>query len=146
MGYYTDRAKVLRPVIEQASTSLPDSEAFSAPELFPRWDGDSHAYVAGDRVDYMGKLYKCLQNHTSQADWTPDKAVSLWVEIPDPSIEWPEWKQPTGAHDAYAKGDKFIIQAKKLNPRFLIMISIGSLILTRTPTNLVFMGGVKQSK
>ena len=106
MGYYTDRAKVLRPVIEQASTSLPDSEAFSAPELFPRWDGNGHEYKTGDRVDYMGKLYKCLQNHTSQADWTPDKAVSLWVEIPDPSIEWPEWKQPTGAHDAYAKGDK----------------------------------------
>lgn len=106
MGYYTDRAKVLRPVIEQASTSLSDSDAFSAPELFPRWNAESHVYETGDRVDYNGLLYKCLQDHVSQADWTPDKAVSLWVEVPDPSIEWPEWKQPVGAHDAYAKGDK----------------------------------------
>ena len=53
-----------------------------------------------------GKLYKCLQAHTSQADWTPDTAVSLWVSISDPAEEWPEWSQPLGAHDAYSKGAK----------------------------------------
>lgn len=106
MGYYTDRARALRPVIEQASASLSDADAYSAAELFPRWDGDGHAYKTGDRVDYNGLLYKCLQDHTSQTDWTPDKAVSLWVEVADPSIEWPEWKQPVGAHDAYNTGDK----------------------------------------
>ena len=106
MGYYTDRARALRPVIEQASTSLSDADAYGAAELFPRWDGDSHSYKTGDRVDYNGLLYKCLQDHTSQTDWTPDKAVSLWVEIADPSIEWPEWKQPVGTQDAYVAGAK----------------------------------------
>ena len=106
MGYYTERAKVLRPVIEQASSSLSDADAYGAAELFPRWDSNSHAYKTGDRVDYNGLLYKCLQDHTSQADWTPDAAVSLWVEVADPAIEWPEWKQPVGAHDAYNTGDK----------------------------------------
>ncbi len=106
MGYYTDRARALRPVIEQASTSLSDADAYGAAELFPRWDGDSHTYKTGDRVAYFNLLYKCLQDHTSQADWTPDKAVSLWVEVADPSIEWPEWKRPSGAHDAYNTGDK----------------------------------------
>ena len=51
-------------------------------------------------------LYKCLQAHTSQADWTPDTAVSLWVSISDPAEEWPEWSQPLGAHDAYEQGAK----------------------------------------
>ena len=103
---YVEDAKRLRPIIEEASKSLSDETAINAPELFPRWEPDSHPYKTGDRVDYNSKLYKCIQDHTSQADWTPEAAVSLWVEIADPSTEWPEWKQPTGAHDAYAKGDK----------------------------------------
>lgn len=102
---YVERAKQLRPLIEKASKSLSDEDAYGAPELFPAWKNET-AYTKDDRVQYEVKLYKCLQSHTSQADWTPDVAVSLWVEIPDPSQEWPEWKQPTGAQDAYMKGDK----------------------------------------
>lgn len=103
---YIERAKELRPLIEKAAVSLTDEDAFSAPELFPKWISEGHEYKANDRVQYEGKLYKCLQAHTSQEDWTPDAAVSLWVEVSDPAIEWPEWKQPAGAHDAYNKGDK----------------------------------------
>ena len=75
-------------------------------EMFPEWTPDSYPYFAGERVLYNGLHYRCIQNHTSQADWTPDTAVSLWVEIANPTQEWPEWKQPAGAHDAYNKGDK----------------------------------------
>ena len=75
-------------------------------EIYPQWNGNAVSYFAGEKVDYESKHYKCIQNHTSQSDWTPDTAVSLWVEIADPAEEWPEWKQPTGAHDAYAKGAK----------------------------------------
>lgn len=103
---YIERAIELRPLIEKASISLADEDAYYAPELFPVWSPNSREYVADARVQYNVKLYKCLQAHTSQADWTPDVAVSLWVEVPDPAIEFPEWKQPTGAHDAYNKGDK----------------------------------------
>ena len=98
-------AKRLRRLIEQTSATLTDTEALEGVELFPMWKTD-HAYVAGDRVQYEGKLYKCLQAHTSQDDWTPDVSVSLWVEVSDPSIEYPDWKQPVGAQDAYMKGDK----------------------------------------
>lgn len=99
------KAKRLRKLIEQTSATLTDTEALEGVELFPMWKTD-HAYAIGDRVQYECKLYKCLQAHTSQDDWTPDAAVSLWVEVSDPSIEWPEWKQPVGAQDAYMKGDK----------------------------------------
>ena len=103
---YIKRAKELRPLIEKAAVSLTDEDAFSVPELFPKWISKGHEYQINDRARYEGKLYKCLQAHTSQEDWTPDAAVSLWVEVSDPAIEWPEWKQPAGAHDAYNKGDK----------------------------------------
>ena len=74
--------------------------------VMPEWNPNGYGYFTGERVTYDGNFYRCIQSHTSQADWAPDKAVSLWVEISDPADEWPEWKQPTGAHDAYQNGDK----------------------------------------
>lgn len=98
------KAKALRRMIEKMSAELPDNEAYETPELFPAWT--IKEYATGDRVQYQGTLFKCLQSHTAQSDWTPDTAVSLWVRVDDPAVEWPEWVQPTGAHDAYAKGAK----------------------------------------
>ena len=99
-----EKAKTLRKKIESMSAELTDSDALEVPELFPKWT--LKEYAVGDRVRYEDILYKCLQAHTSQSAWTPDVAVSLWVRVDDPSIEFPEWKQPTGAQDAYAKGAK----------------------------------------
>ena len=70
-------------------------------------------YVTGNIRQYGGKLYRCLQDHASQADWTPDAAPSLWVQIADPSEEWPAWSQPIGAHDAYELGAKVSHNGKK---------------------------------
>lgn len=75
-------------------------------DLFSPWAYPVNYTVGQIRRYTDGKLYKCLQAHTSQADWTPDTAVSLWVSISDPAEEWPEWSQPLGAHDAYSKGAK----------------------------------------
>lgn len=100
-----ERARELRGLIEKASASLDDGTALNAIELFAKWEV-GHEYQTGDRVQYEGHLYKCIQSHTSQADWIPSTAVSLWVEVADPSVEFPEWVQPTGAHDAYMTGDK----------------------------------------
>lgn len=55
---------------------------------------------------HEGKLYRCLQAHASQEDWTPDASPSLWKEIGDPTGEWPVWSQPIGAVDVYEVGDK----------------------------------------
>lgn len=74
-------------------------------ELFPEW-AYPIAYTVGQLRCHNGKLYKCVQAHTSQADWTPDTAASLWSVAADPAEEWPAWSQPVGAHDAYAKGAK----------------------------------------
>lgn len=97
------KAKQLRALIESLAITLDDATALTGVELFPAWATDT-AYAVGDRVQYNGVLYKCVQAHTSQADWMPDATPALWVIV---SIEeWPEWIQPTGAHDAYDKDAK----------------------------------------
>lgn len=74
------RAAELRPVIEAAAVSLSDSEAAKAVELFPVW-AYPVSYAAGDRVGDAGKLYKCVQAHTSQEGWNPAATPALWTVI-----------------------------------------------------------------
>ena len=101
-----ERARELRLIIEAAAQAgLDDDTAITAVELFPAW-AIGVAYAVGARINYGGLLYKCAQAHTSQADWTPDATPALWVRVDDPGEDWPEWRQPAGAHDAYEKGYK----------------------------------------
>lgn len=74
------RAAELRPMIEAAATSLPDSEAAKAVELFPAW-AYPVSYIVGNRVSDGGKLYKCRQAHTSQDGWKPSATPAMWVVI-----------------------------------------------------------------
>lgn len=90
-----------------------DEEAYTMRYLYDEWDKNGKPYLKDDRFMYENKFYKVLQNHESQADWTPDTASGLYVEIPDPSVEYPEWKQPTGAQNAYMTGDKVTFEGKK---------------------------------
>ena len=99
-----ERAMQLRAMIEKASASLGDEDALEAVELFPAWEVERLCKV-DERIRYGGKLYRCVQAHTSQAGWEPDKTPALWTEVAKPG-EIPVWKQPTGAQDAYNKGDK----------------------------------------
>lgn len=106
---YTERAKKMRPYIEKAATNLTDEDALQAVKLFPQWAVE-HAYVVGERLQYKNVLYRVVQAHTSQTDWTPDITPAMFVVV---SLdEWPEFVQPTGAHDAYKKGDKVTFEGK----------------------------------
>ena len=97
------KAKQLRQLIEQLAVTLDDETALTGVELFPTWVVGK-AYAVGDRAQYNGTLYKCIQAHTSQTDWMPSATPALWKTV---SLdEYPEWVQPTGAHDAYNIGDK----------------------------------------
>lgn len=98
------KARQLRKMIERAAVSLPDEDALEAVELFPAWAPDTD-YALNDRVRYEDKLYKVVQAHTSQAQWTPDVTPALFTEVAKPG-EIPVWKQPSGAQDAYQTGDK----------------------------------------
>ena len=62
--------------------------------------------VAGDEVTHLGVTYQVIQPHTLSACWVPGQVPALYKVKPAPGEEWPEFVQPTGAHDAYNKGDK----------------------------------------
>ena len=93
-----------RKRIEQAAVSLPDEDALDAPEMYPHWR-EYMTLAVNDRICYRDKLYRVVQAHTTQAGWEPDIAPALFTEVAKPG-EIPDWKQPTGAQDAYMKGDK----------------------------------------
>lgn len=96
-------AIALRKKLELASAWTDDADALECIELFPHWVAGK-SVIVGERLQYDSNLYKCIQAHTTQADWTPDATPALWVRV---SVEeWPEWVQPTGAADAYNTGDK----------------------------------------
>lgn len=91
--------------------NLSDENAVLVMALFPAWKTKTK-YKVGDRVRYEDNLYKTIQEHDSQEDWLPTTASSLYVMISDPAIEYPDFKQPTGAHDVYNTGDKVTFEGK----------------------------------
>ena len=95
------------PVQDAIETLLPiltDEQAEAVTSMYPEWAAGTD-YAVGVRVQYDGKLYRCVQAHTSQEGWEPPVTPALWVRTAQEG-EIPVWVQPTGAHDAYNKGDK----------------------------------------
>lgn len=79
-------------------------------DIFPVWE-PGVAYKTDDRVRFEDRLFRVVQAHTSQADWSPTSATSLFTEIAPPNVI-ADWKQPTGAHDTYHIGDKVTFNGK----------------------------------
>lgn len=82
-----------------------DTTALRMVEFYPEWIA-GQAYTAGYKVQHGGKLWRCLQDHTSQDGWEPDIAPSMWAKvlIPDETVI-PEWEQPDSTNP-YSAGDK----------------------------------------
>ena len=91
---------------------IDDVTATEHADLFEAWVTDKD-YTAQKIVSRPSGLYKCVQAHRSQADWTPEATPALWTKIGDPSEEYPEWSQPLGAHDAYPLSAKVSHNGKK---------------------------------
>ena len=99
-------------VRQQINTlTVDDQTALRMLEYYPAPDAAS--YAAGDRIQYNGKLYKCLQAHTAQADWNPIDAPSLWAEVlaGQGGTEIGEWVQPDSTNP-YMRGDKVNYKGK----------------------------------
>lgn len=105
MGRYLEAAKVLRAAMDAAAAVLTDEQALKAAALYPAWSAQD-TYDAGERVRFDGTLYKCLQPHAAQPDWTPTAAPSLWAKVLVSDTGEPlPWEQPESANP-YMKGDK----------------------------------------
>ena len=96
--------------------NLTDEQALQVPLMFPKWQADKE-YAVGDRVLYLGVLYKVLQAHTSQAGWEPDITPSLFAKnliVKDEDgeqVDIPEWVQPDSTNP-YMIGDKVRFEGK----------------------------------
>ena len=100
-----DLLVAIKKMLQSSTSQLSDEEALEVAALYPTWASKiGYEVSVGERLWYDGKLYKVVQAHTVQEDWTPDVTASLYTEV---SIdEWPAWKQPLGSEDAYNTGDK----------------------------------------
>lgn len=99
-------------IIQKINTiEVDDNTALRMVDFYPEWSA-GQAYTAGFKVQYGGTLYKCLTAHTSQDNWTPDAAPSLFAKvlIPDENII-PEWEQPDSTNP-YMVGDKVTHNSK----------------------------------
>lgn len=114
MALTEDEENMVRAIIAIYKTQAPSLStdvASRAAALFAAWDGNGHAYAEGERVSYEGELYVCLQAHTSQTDWAPTSAPSLWAKVLEaggsdtPTGDIPEWVQPESTN-GYAVGDR----------------------------------------
>ena len=103
-------AEQFRKALQMFAASLDDEKAMEVATIYDPW-AENRAYAVGDFLTYgenkVGdfQLYKVVQAHTSQADWKPDITPALYVAIGLDEQGYPVWSQPTGAHDAYDKGD-----------------------------------------
>ena len=86
-----DEYERTRPLIAEEVTAMlirqqintltvDDNTALRMLEFYPEWASDTD-YTAGYKVHRGGKLWRCIQAHTSQAGWEPENAASLWTEI-----------------------------------------------------------------
>lgn len=100
-----EEAKAIIDALVTLRNSATDEQALKASALYPKWKVGT-AYQKDERVLYDDILYKVLTDHTSQDDWTPDEAPSLFAKvlIPDKNVI-PEWEQPESTNP-YGKGDK----------------------------------------
>ena len=83
MGKILDQAQAISAAIDAKIDAQTDEEALNDKVLYPLWKAGAQALL-GSRMQYGGKLYKCMQAHTTQADWTPSATPALWVEIAAP--------------------------------------------------------------
>lgn len=103
-------AEQLRKALQMFAASLTDEQAMEVAAVYDHWQV-GRTYAVGEFLTFgengVGdpQLYKVAQAHTAQADWQPDKTPALYVAIGLDEKGYPVWSQPTGAHDAYNKGD-----------------------------------------
>ena len=104
MNRYLQKAEEIRKAINKFAENQTDETLIDNKAAFQLWSGNGLEVKAGEIYLYNDELYRVVQNHTTQPDWTPDKTPALYTKI---SVEeFPQWVQPTGAQDAYKKGDR----------------------------------------
>lgn len=100
----------IRKALQMFAQTLTDEQAMEISTIYPAYEV-GRAYSVDEMFTYgindVGdpQLYRVVQAHTSQSDWTPDATPALYTPIGLNPQGYPKWSRPTGAHDAYNTGD-----------------------------------------
>ena len=101
----------LRRALQVFASTLSEDQALEIANVYPAWTAQAY-YKTGDIISHgtnpVGdpQLYKVAQGHMSQAIYPPGEGTeSLYTAIGLDDSGHPVWAQPSGAHDAYNKGD-----------------------------------------
>lgn len=86
---------------------IDETTASENANMFILW-GENVKYSINTLLQYNGSLYRVLQEHTSQSDWTPDKTPSLYKALGISKNGILEWSQPISSVDAYNIGDEVV--------------------------------------
>lgn len=103
-------AEQFRRALQFFAQTLPDDSAMEVATIYPKFEvGKSYKvddiFSYGENAVGDPQLYRVVQDHVSQENWTPDAVASLYSPIGLNDEGYPIWSQPTGAHDAYNVGD-----------------------------------------
>lgn len=111
MNRYLQKAEEIRKAINKFAENQTDETLIDNKAAFQLWNGNGLEVKAGEIYLYNDELYRVVQDHTTQNDWAPDITPALYTKI---SVEeFPQWVQPTGAHDSYMKGAKVSDEGKR---------------------------------
>lgn len=103
-------AEQMRRAIQMIAGGLTEAQVLEVAAIYPEWEAGK-SYAVGDILRHGAnsvgdpQLYRVVQAHTSQADWTPGATPALYDAFGLDESGYSLWSQPAGAHDAYNQGD-----------------------------------------
>lgn len=117
-----EQARAIRGSMTKVTSVLTDEQAIEVKELYQLWEVGVD-YAVDDVRRHDDKLFRCLQAHTSQADWTPDAVPALWVEIAAAG-EYREIKENMLSTEAFALDEIGWYQTKENLYKSLIAANV----------------------
>ena len=81
--------EAVKRMLANSTESLSDEDALNVAALFPTWVSKmGQAVNVGERYWYDSKLWKVIQQHTVQEDWTPDTAYNTGDKVSHNETHW----------------------------------------------------------
>ncbi len=96
----TPQEEALERTFNKIEKIVTDEEILEFVDIIPEWKTGEEYKTKAVRK-YQNQFYRCLQNHTSQQNYNPSKASSLWVRIEEDEASDEEvinWFEPTSEH------------------------------------------------
>ena len=100
-------------LLVEVRPNLSDNQALKYTAMYPLWAAGIEITqdmidMGQNRYQYDGKLYKCVQAHTTQADWTPDITPAMWTVIDEEHTGTIDDPIPAVVNMEYTKGLYYI--------------------------------------